>query len=124
MASPYFSDEELRCKHCKQQKMDPAFMDRLDILRRKWDKPMVLTSAYRCPVHNQKVSSTGPKGPHTTGRAIDVVVRGADALGLLVLALECGFTGIGVQQKGDVRFLHLDDLPPGPGRPRPTIWSY
>jgi zinc D-Ala-D-Ala carboxypeptidase len=124
MASPYFSDEELRCKHCKQQKMDPAFMDRLDSLRRKWDKPMVLTSAYRCPVYNTKVSSTGPKGPHTTGRAIDVVVRGADALWLLVLALECGFTGFGVQQKGDVRFLHLDDLPPGPSRPRPFLWSY
>jgi hypothetical protein len=40
------------------------------------------------------------------------------------LALAKGFTGIGVQQKGGGRFIHLDNLPNGPGQPRPTVWSY
>jgi zinc D-Ala-D-Ala carboxypeptidase len=40
------------------------------------------------------------------------------------LALEQGFTGIGVSQKGAIRFIHVDDLPDAPGQPRPTIWSY
>jgi hypothetical protein len=36
----------------------------------------------------------------------------------LRLALELGFTGIGVQQKGTGRFIHLDL------RAVPAIWSY
>jgi RimJ/RimL family protein N-acetyltransferase len=39
-------------------------------------------------------------------------------------ALALGFTGMGFQQKGNSRFLHLDDLPDAPGQPRPTVWSY
>jgi len=37
------------------------------------------------------------------------------------LALELGFTGIGVQQKGTGRFPHLDTLEEPP---RPNVWSY
>jgi hypothetical protein len=36
------------------------------------------------------------------------------------IAMEAGFTGIGVQQKGTGRFLHLDTLE---GDLRPTVWS-
>jgi hypothetical protein len=43
---------------------------------------------------------------------------------VLKLALEAGFTGIGVAQKGSGRFMHLDDLLNDEGQPRPTIWSY
>jgi zinc D-Ala-D-Ala carboxypeptidase len=124
-SSAHFSAAELTCKcGCKGNKMQAEFLERLELLRKRYGKPMVLTSAYRCPSYNVVVSSSGPKGPHTTGRAIDVRVRGAEAYVLLVLALECGFTGIGVAQKGASRFLHLDDLPPAVGRPRPRVWSY
>lgn len=34
------------------------------------------------------------------------------------------FTGIGIQQKGGDRYIHLDNLPNAPGQPRPTVWSY
>jgi hypothetical protein len=38
------------------------------------------------------------------------------------MALESNlFTGIGIQQKGGARFIHLDDLT---GVGRPTVWSY
>ena len=41
-------------------------------------------------------------------------------------ALEVGFTGIGVQQAGDSRFIHLHDIQPEDDFhvPRPWIWSY
>ncbi len=64
---------------------------------------------------------------HTTGQAVDVSVSGGPAYELLGIALEEGFTGIGVKQKGahKGRFLHLDDLEYKPGEHiRPTIWSY
>ena len=122
----YFSSAELSCHCCGAHPMDPAFLQRLTALRVALGQPMRLSSAYRCPPHNGAVSATGPTGPHTTGRAVDVLVSGAAALELVEQALAYGFTGIGVSQKGPHarRFVHLDDLPTAPGQPRPTIWSY
>lgn len=125
MESKYFKDAELRCKHCGVNKMDRSFLTWLDQLREEYGKPMRLVSAYRCPVHNQKVSTTGPNGPHTTGKAVDVAASGADAHRLVKLALHFGAMGIGVQQKGahPSRFIHIDMLFP-PSHPRENIWSY
>jgi uncharacterized protein YcbK (DUF882 family) len=96
----------------------------LDRLREVYGKPLIVTSGYRCPQHNQRVSSTGPSGPHTTGLAVDLGVSGREAVTVLRLALSLGFTGIGVQQKGGGRFLHLDMVPDSHGHKRPWIWSY
>lgn len=115
---------EFDCQHCRANKMDLVFLEQLDELRHMYGKPLVVTSGYRCPEHNAKVSSTGLTGPHTTGRAADLRVDRAEALHLLKLALALGFTGIGVNQKGGGRFLHVDNLPNAPGQPRPTLWSY
>lgn len=101
------------------------FMQKVERLREAVGFPMPVTSAARCPIHNVTVSATGAAGPHTTGRAIDIGVRGEQALMLVFTALQTGgFTGIGVHQKGASRFIHLDDLYNKDGQPRPTIWSY
>lgn len=120
----YFARAEMACRGSGECRMDPAFMARLERLRLVFGKPMPISSGYRSPAHNAAVSTTGETGPHTTGRAADILVRGADALTLIGLATDLGFTGIGVSQKGPSRFIHLDDLPDAPGQPRPTIWSY
>ena len=99
-------------------------MDKVERLRVRFGKPLKITSAARCPQHNKAVSGTGATGPHTTGRAIDFGVQGQDALLLMRLAMEQDFTGIGVNQKGGIRFIHIDDLPNAPGQPRPWCWSY
>jgi len=43
-----------------------------------------------------------------------------DALFLVSIAIDHGFTGVGGRQHGDLarRFLHLDDLENAPGQPR------
>lgn len=120
---PHFSPEEMACKHCGVLSVDTEFMDRLEDLRHEYGRPMPVHSAYRCPEHNVAVSSTGPNGPHTKSRSIDVGVRGEDAFDLIALAPKFHFTGIGVSQKGAGRFIHLDDLQ-SPWFPRPTVWSY
>jgi zinc D-Ala-D-Ala carboxypeptidase len=51
-------------------------------------------------------------------------VRGDKAVKLIKVAFEFGITGIGVQQKGGSRFIHLDDLRLEDGFARPNIWSY
>jgi zinc D-Ala-D-Ala carboxypeptidase len=121
----YFKIEEFACRHCGEVRMDPFFLGRIDRLREYYGKPLVVSSGYRCPIHNAATSGTGPTGPHTTGHAADFLVARGQALELLRVALSMkAFTGIGVQQKGVGRFIHLDDLPNAPGQPRPTLWSY
>lgn len=124
--SEHFRDGELACKCCGVNGMQRDFLKRLELLRNAYRAPMVLTSAYRCPKHNAEVSKTGLTGPHTTGRAVDVLCSGADAMRLFRLALEFGFTGFGVHQKGPAegRYLHLDDILGAPAIPRPRLWSY
>jgi uncharacterized protein YcbK (DUF882 family) len=118
--TPNFADAELACKCGCGMLPDQDFMDKVEQLRTTLGFPLPVTSAARCPAHNAAVSATGRAGPHTTGRAIDIGVRGDRAVALIKAALNLGFTGIGIAQKGNSRFIHLDDLQEG----RPTIWSY
>lgn len=103
-------------------KMDSAFLLLLDELRQRCGFPFVISSGYRTPAHNAAVSETGLDGPHTTGKAADVLVNGENAYLLVQHAFAMGFHGIGVSQKDDFtkRFIHLDMV----DQPRPRIWSY
>ncbi|MGX5217838.1 D-Ala-D-Ala carboxypeptidase family metallohydrolase [Pseudomonas segetis] len=123
---PNFSLAELRCKcgRCDStgHEMDNEFMERLQRLRTAYGKPMLLSSAYRCPSHPVEAKKAAP-GEHCTGKAVDVAIRGPQALHLLQLAIETGFTRIGVSQKGTTRFLHLGTSEDG-RFPSPALWSY
>ena len=119
-----FTEKELRCNCCDKNLMNEAFLERLQTVRNKFGAAMYLTSGYRCPVHNSKISALGSMdGPHTTGHAVDVKVSGHNALRLINIALDCGMQGVGIKQNGEYssRFVHLDDLTEGV---RPHIWSY
>ena len=120
----YFTESEFACKHCGANRMNPAFLSMVDDLRHRCGFALPVTSGYRCPVHNQAVSTTGPNGPHTTGMAVDIGVSRSRAHDVLRHAMAMGFTGIGVQQKGATRFIHLDMLREPQHAPRPSVWSY
>lgn len=126
----FFSEKELscRCGNCGlgQDDMDEAFMRKIVQMRIELDFAMPVSSAIRCPDHNNNVSSTGRDGPHTTGKALDIVCFGDKAHRILGWAAPV-FQGVGVSQKGNRgrRFIHLDDLQSGEVRsPRPWVWSY
>lgn len=114
---PNFSEVEFRCRHCGKQEMKPEFMQSLQALRSAYGKSLTVTSGYRCQNHPIEKAKPDP-GMHTTGLAADLGVQGSDAVEVLRIALGLGFTGIGVQQKGMGRFIHLDK------RTVPAIWSY
>jgi zinc D-Ala-D-Ala carboxypeptidase len=122
-SSPYFTSEEMACSHSGIEAMNPEFMEKLTQLRADWGQPMVITSAYRHSTHPIEAAKEKP-GTHASGRAVDIAIQGEDAYALLCAALGHGFTGIGVKQKGQGRFLHLDDLTAAEGWPRPNVWSY
>lgn len=114
---PNFTEAEFRCRHCGKQEMKPEFMARLQALRNVYGRPMTITSGYRCPDHPIEKAKAEP-GMHATGLACDIGVQGAEAYEIMRLAMQAGFTGIGVQQKGSGRFIHVDL------RTTPTVWSY
>lgn len=126
MSWQYFSyegDKMLACPETGEQGMNDYFMQRLDYLRKVCEFPFIITSGYRSPEYNAKISSTGLTGPHTTGKAVDILVSGKNAHTLIQRATAHGFTGIGISQKGphESRFIHLDMVTDGP---RPWVWSY
>ena len=98
----------------------------LELLRAMYNKPIIISSGYRCGSHNLAVSNSGFDGPHTIG-AVDITISGQDAYDLTRAACLLGFSGIGIKQKWphEVRFIHLDNCTiPGDRIPRPMIWSY
>jgi len=103
--------------------MNDTFMTKIESLREGLNFPFVVTSGYRCENHPIEARKSSP-GAHTTGRALDLLVSGENAYRLLSGALRAGFTGVGVNQKGDSRFIHIDDIESAQERPRPWVWSY
>ena len=125
----YFSLNELKCKcgECPStgEEMDHYFMEAIETIREKCGFPFIVTSAFRCPVYNAKVSS-GTYGAHVLGKALDIRVRGSQAFEVLRQAylMPGRITGIGVAQKGMNRFIHLDNVTGDIKIARPMIWSY
>lgn len=104
--------------------MDRLFLTNLDALRHKCGFPFIITSGYRTPEYNNAISTTGRSGPHTHGKAIDVLVSSGNTFIILenAMEMEC-FTGFGFKQHGENRYMHIDSLSKHEG-PRPNIWSY
>lgn len=123
---PNFSADEFRCRFSHRADMDPEFMEMLQELRTRYGRPLKINSGFRDRYKHPIEARKNTRGAHTTGKACDISIRGKEAFVLLSLALDIGFTGIGVSQKGGSRFLHLDiatkkDLG---GTARPNLWSY
>lgn len=120
-----FSRDEMKCRETGECRMIPSFMDRLQKVREEFNKPMVVTSGYRSRIHSAELNKKRI-GTHAMGCAVDIECTGPDALKLVALALKHGFTGVGVMQHSDIhkRFIHIDDAPSVPHRPRPWLWSY
>lgn len=113
----YFTEDEFKCSHCGECKIDLDFVKELDDIREKLNAPLRVNSGYRCPDHPIEAAKSEP-GPHTTGRAADIGVSGDLARDFLSQAAKT-FPGVGVNQTGDWedRFIHVDQL-------GYRVWSY
>lgn len=120
-----FTTDEMACTCCGKSDMDEEFMRTLQSIRDEMQRPLRITSGFRCQHRNQLISTTGKDGPHTKAKACDILISGADAMRLFAVAQKHGVSGIGMNQRGEhsKRFVHLDTLTPEEG-PRPTVWTY
>jgi len=128
---PNFSFKEMACQHSGICNISDDLMDKLQELRIAVGFGLIVSSGYRDvthPIEAAKVASgKAPKGgAHASGKACDLAVDREKAYIVLREAMRIGFTGIGVAQSGDGRFLHLDCIEEEDGFhvPRPTLWSY
>tara|TARA_S200000501_G_C20826920_1_gene745352 strand:- start:99 stop:530 length:432 start_codon:yes stop_codon:yes gene_type:complete len=120
----YFKPEEIACKETGIVGYDPRFLDSITQLRIKCNFPFTISSWYRHETHSIEKNKKEP-GVHTLGLACDIAVDRERAYIVLKEAMAMGcFLGIGFQQKGSGRFIHLDMASAEYGILRPTIWSY
>ena len=118
-----FKLEEFSCKHCGKNEINHKLIDKLQLLRDDLGFPLVISSGYRCSEHPIEAKKSKP-GTHAEGIAVDIAVSHEKALEVLYKGIAHGFKGIGVNQKGNGRFIHLDIGEIEDGRPRPHLWSY
>ncbi|MEN6534402.1 MAG: D-Ala-D-Ala carboxypeptidase family metallohydrolase [Bryobacteraceae bacterium] len=119
---PHFQYRELECRHCGKQAMVAETMLKLEKLRELLGgHPIVITSGFRCDVHNAAVGGS-MSSQHLFGRAVDIVCYKVDLHSdkAFHAMLESGFTGIGRGVKlGGGKTTHVDD-----GHARHTFWKY
>lgn len=110
-----FTTSEFRCKcNCefgsKPEHIDETLINKLNMMRILYARPMVVTSGARCQAHNDEVRGEPNSAhlPHSdTGqcRAVDIAVSdGSNRSVLLDLAYRVGFQRVGIAET----FLHLD----------------
>ena len=115
-----FKPEELECSHCQTLMIHSGLMNLIQKARDNLG-PLSITSGYRCSEHNDKVSSTGPTGPHTTGMAADISVKDSQHRKQLITYFANKVTGLGIAKS----FIHIDLLDSDRGfEMRPNCWVY
>jgi uncharacterized protein YcbK (DUF882 family) len=87
------TDEVLYTGLIEMQEMDGEFMRMLQTLRDEMQGPLKVSSGLRCEDHNQMVSTSGRKGPHTLAKATDILISGERVMILFEKARQIGFSG-------------------------------
>ena len=109
--SKNFSRSEFACPHCGEVEIDPLLVATLQRIRDKAG-PVVVTSGYRCPVHNEAVGGVN-NSQHIYGRAADIYVPGMSQAALLALVREMTvnediYAGYAYAIKNSKRAVHVD----------------
>ncbi len=88
--------------------LHPKLLAKLVELRNTLERPMYVTSGYRCFEHNQKVGRI-VNSYHCIGLAAEIKVKDINLIELLEICENIDFARIGFYEKKD--FLHLDVRP-------------
>lgn len=102
--SKNFSLKEFQCKDGSDTVLvEGKLVEKLQKLRERLGKPILINSAYRTPAYNKRVGGA-PKSQHMLGLAADVQVKGLTPAQVAEHAKAVGFTGIGLYDT----FTHID----------------
>lgn len=100
-------------------------MQVLQTLRDTHERPIFISSGYRCKDHPVESIKDKP-GEHTYGLAVDIICNGQEALKLLRYVQYMGINRIGLHQKGRAssRFIHIGLGNRFDARFPAAIWTY
>lgn len=119
---PNFSAAEIACRGTGSIKINTEAMDKLQALRNRLGKPLIIRSAYRSPEHNRAVGGA-PASKHMQATAFDIAMSNHDPAAFEAAARAVGFLGFGYYPRSG--FMHIDLGParswgdPFPARPVP-----
>ena len=100
-----FSPAEIACRGTGQIKLHPEALDKLQALRDRLGKPLIVRSAYRSPEHNRNVGGA-QRSKHMDGTAFDIAMANHDPATFEAAAREIGFLGFGFYPRSG--FIHVD----------------
>lgn len=100
---PNFTPKEIASKGDGSIIVDIEAMTKLQNLRDLINKPLLILSGYRDPLHNARIGGA-PLSEHKKGRAFDVAFKGVIKEDLYKGAKQVGFSGFGHY----FDFLHID----------------
>jgi len=122
----YFKHSEFNCncggEDCKGEKMNYAFLEKLDRARGLADIKFKITSGFRCKEYNEDLIrrnyAASRSSSHLKGLAADISVKDSKSRFIVINnLLLAGFTRIGIADT----FIHVDlDLE----KTQNVIWTY
>lgn len=102
--SKNFKLREFQCKDGNYEvRLDSQLLEKLQALRDRIDRPIIINSGYRTKSYNKLVGGS-PNSQHLLGRAADISVATMNPREIAIIAEEIGFGGIGVYNT----FVHVD----------------
>jgi hypothetical protein len=102
---PNFSPAEIACRGTGKLLVNEPALDRLQALRDRLGKPLIVRSAYRSPEHNNAVGGA-TRSKHLDGAAFDIAMANHDPVAFEAAAREVGFLGFGFYPRSG--FMHID----------------
>ena len=100
-----FSPAEIACRGSGSLRINEEALDKLQALRDRLGKPLIVRSAYRSPAHNRAVGGAS-RSKHLDGTAFDIAMANHDPAAFEAAAREMGFLGFGFYARSG--FIHID----------------
>lgn len=99
-----FQVKEFACKDGSDAILiDSELVEKLQVMRERIGKALIVNSGYRTPEYNKKVGGVD-NSQHCQGKAADVTANGVKPDVLFEIAKQVGFRGIGLYSWG----VHVD----------------
>ncbi|MFN3834675.1 MAG: YcbK family protein [Glycocaulis sp.] len=100
-----FSPAEIACRGSGSLRIHEEALDKLQALRDRLGKPLIVRSAYRSLEHNRAVGGA-TRSKHMDGAAFDIAMTNHDPVAFEAAAREVGFLGFGFYPRSG--FIHVD----------------
>jgi hypothetical protein len=103
-----FSPAEIACRGSGSILIDDDALDKLQALRDRLNKPLIVISGYRSREHNREVGGA-KHSKHMDGTAFDISMANHDPAAFEAAARAVGFRGFGFYPRSG--FMHIDTGP-------------